>query len=154
MSVKIFFIGNPLGGDDGIGPYLYNELKDLSGFKDFELHELGVIGLDLINYVDDNDKLIIIDALKTGKDVGKVMVLDEKSISNEFIPVSLHDLGVEQTLAILRMYKPKLERINIIGINVKNVEGYVDSLSDELKGKMPEIKKNVIKKVIEIAGEK
>jgi len=59
MHVKVVFIGNPLGGDDGIGPFLFKELYSHPKLQKFELLELGVIGFDLISYIEPKDKLIL-----------------------------------------------------------------------------------------------
>jgi hydrogenase maturation protease len=123
-SVKVVFIGNPLGGDDGIGPYLYTELQNHPVLQTYELMELGVIGLDLLSYVQDGDMLIIVDAVRSTKDVGKVVLLEEEDLSNDVNLISQHDFGVEQTAAIIRAYIPGVQKINIIGIQVKTVTSF------------------------------
>lgn len=152
MAVKVIFVGNPLGGDDGIGPYLFNELKDNPILKNFELLELGVIGLDMISYVNDYDKLIIVDAVRSGTDskceIGTVKIYDEKDLTPDFSLVSQHDFGVEQTAAILRFHLPKLKKINVVGISVQNVNAFNDKLSEGLIEKLPNIKEQVIKSII------
>ncbi|MBN1157097.1 hydrogenase maturation protease [Candidatus Woesearchaeota archaeon] len=149
MKRKVFFIGNPLGGDDGIGPYLFKELKKHPKLKGFDMLELGVIGLDLISYVEDDDRLIIVDAVHSEKDIGKVVVLKEEDLLKKPLVVSQHDFGIEETMEVLRMFKPGLKAVNIIGINVKRIRAFADKLSDEIMKKMPEIKEEVIERIIE-----
>jgi hydrogenase maturation protease len=148
MTVKVFFIGNTLGGDDGIGPYLYNELKDNPKLNDFTLMEMGVIGIDLISYIEENDKVIIVDAVKSNRKPGEVFVLDEDAISKDISIYSLHDLGVEQTASLLRKLKPGLNPIKIIAIEVENLEPYSDKMSDILVTNMDSIKKEVINNIL------
>jgi len=152
MAVKIIFIGSPLGGDDGIGPVLYCELKGNPKLKNFELLELGVIGFDMISYVEDDDELIIVDAVRTNKksDVGKIILLGEKDLKPDLSLISQHDFGIEQTALLLRVYKPKLKKINIIGIKVYKIQPFSDKLSKELLEKISEIKKNVLNQIIKI----
>ena len=151
MAIKIIFVGNPLGGDDGIGPYLYDQLKDDSKLKDFKMLELGVIGLDMISYIEDNDKLIIVDAVRSEKNIGDVILLGENDLSKDLNLVSQHDFGVEQTATILRLHMPKLKKINIIGIKVSNIKSFTDKLSNDIMTKIPEIKEKVIKHIIQIS---
>ncbi|MCL7474637.1 MAG: hydrogenase maturation protease [Methanosarcinales archaeon] len=153
MSTKIVFIGNMLGGDDGIGPFLYNELKDDPDLKDFELLELGVIGFDLISYVEYDDKLIIVDAVHSENNVGEVILIDENDLSQELSLVSQHDFGVEQTAAILRAYAKDLKRIVVVGIKVKQTNAFTDKLSDELMNKMQTIRAEVVDLIIQAATE-
>jgi hydrogenase maturation protease len=151
MAVKIFFVGNVLAGDDGIGPYLYNELKENPALQDFELIEMGVLGLDMIGYVEDKDKLIIVDAIHSKADIGKIILIDEKQLTSDLHLVSQHDFGVEETAKVLRTYKPNLKTIKIIGINVHKVQTFHNSLSPELLERVHEIKKEVVSKIVKIA---
>ena len=152
-NTKVVFIGNPLCGDDGIGPHLYNELKSHFKLKDYELLELGVIGFDLISYVEKNDKLIIVDAVHSKKEseIGKVVLLDENDLSKDISLVSQHDFGVEQTAKILRTYEPNLENISIVGISVRRFKSFSTELSEEILKNLPQIKKDVVNYILKIA---
>jgi len=138
-------------GDDGIAPFLYNELKNCPELKDFTLLDLGVPGVDLISYVEDDDKLIIIDALYSDKGAGEVVLIDEKTLSGDMQFVSLHDFGIEQTISLLRGFKPKLREVSVLGIKVFNVKKPTNHLSDEIMEKFPQIKSEVLRKITEIA---
>ena len=153
MSTKVVFIGNLLGGDDGIGPFLYNELKDETRLKDFELLELGVIGFDLISYIEENDKLIIVDAVHSETDIGEVVLIHEQDLSKELSLVSQHDFGIEQTAAILRAYSEDLKKIAVVGIKVKQINAFSDKLSDELMNKIQTIRADVVNLIIQAADE-
>ncbi len=153
MSTKVVFIGNLLGGDDGIGPFLYNELKDEPRLRGFELLELGVIGFDLISYVEENDKLIIVDAVHSETDIGDVVLIGEDDLSKELSLVSQHDFGVEQTAAILRAYSKDLKTIAVVGIKVKQINAFSDKLSDELMNRIQTIKNEVVNLIIQVADE-
>ena len=151
QKTKVVFIGNVLGGDDGIGPYLFNELKDNPALHNFDLLELGVIGLDLIPYVEEADNLIIVDALYSEeKEIGEIIVLGEKDLSTDMVLISQHDFDVEKTLAVLRAYKPELGPIKIIGIAVKKIDIAKDKLSEQMMDKLPEIKKKVVDLILEL----
>lgn len=156
MAIKVVFIGNIFGGDDGIGPYLFLQLKDEAKLKTYELSEEGVIGFDLITLVEEGDQLIVVDAVKTEKDdeVGKVIVLEEEDL--ETSPMSLisqHDFGVEETAKMIRTYKPGVKKINVVGILVKDVQPFSEKLSKNLMLKIEDIKKQVVDSIIEIAEE-
>jgi hydrogenase maturation protease len=149
MAVKLFFIGNSLAGDDGIGPYLYEELKNNLDLKKYKMFNLGVLGLDIIEFLEEEDTLILVDATYT-KDpdcVGNVILIKESELN---INVSLpycHDFGIEQTAKIIRSYLPYLKPINIIGIKVTKAKAFSDGLSIELKKNISKIKDNVLKEI-------
>lgn len=152
-NTKVVFIGNPLCGDDGIGPHLYNELKDHSKLENYELLELGVIGFDLTSYIEKDDRLIIVDAVysKDEGEIGKVVLLDENDLTKDISLVSQHDFGVEQTAKILRAYEPNLDKISIVGINVRRLRSFTTELSEEILKNLPHIKKEVIDNILKIA---
>lgn len=153
MGVKVVFIGNPFAADDGIGPFLFQELKNHEDLQSFELLELGVIGFDLISYIEDNDTLIIVDAVHSDDDVGKVVLLGESDLTKDLHVVSQHDFGVEQTTAILRNYKPSMKEINFIGIKVSHIQPFSNTLSDELTNNIERIKQDVLHNIKKIANE-
>lgn len=151
MGVKIIFVGNSLMGDDGIGPRLYSELKDSSGMESFELLELGVIGFDMISYVFDDDQLIIVDAVQMKEHrFGEVVLLEEKDFSTDLRVISQHDFGVENTSAMLRLFRPGLKNITLVGVCVGSVSGPSDKLSDEMEQSLPRIKEEVSKMILSI----
>ncbi|MGM5484631.1 MAG: hydrogenase maturation protease [Nanobdellota archaeon] len=151
MAVKVFFIGNMLGGDDGIGPRLYYAMKDDPELKDYEMMEMGVIGFDLISYIEEGDKVIIVDAIHSNEKEGEVVVLGEEDLSPEMSLVSQHDFGVEETAAMLRRYSPELKKIHIIGINVTSTDSYSKELSENISKKFDKIKKEVSEKILSLS---
>lgn len=153
MAIKVVFIGNPLMGDDGIGPYLYKELKEDTRLKDFELMELGVIGLGLVNYIGDNDKLIIVDALCSDGCEGKAVLLSEKDLTADMRLVSQHDFGVEQAAELIRSWKPKLRGISLVGIKIKKAKKFSDRLSPGLMKQIPRLKKEAVRLILKAANE-
>lgn len=137
-------------GDDGIGPFLFNELKNYPELKKFELYELGVFGLDLINYIEEKDKLIIVDAVYSVNNIGELALLEEKDLKNDLNLVSAHDLGIEQTVQLLRMNYPDLKKINLIGIKVRKIKTVNNKLSDDIIKKIPKIKKEILDIILRI----
>jgi hydrogenase maturation protease len=161
MGVKVFFIGNAFGSDDGIGPHLYSLLKDDSRLKHFELMELGVIGFDLLSYIEENDKVIIVDAVKIDdtdatkamKYIGDITIIEENELQPSVTLVSQHDFGVEETAVMMRKYMPNLKRICVVGIKVTKLQPFGNKLSATIHKKIDTIKEDVVKNIIKIANE-
>ncbi len=153
MGVKVVFIGNPLGGDDGIGPRLFAELQDDPRLSSCRLLELGVVGLDLISYVEPDDHLIIVDAVKGAGRPGEVILLSEEDLRPGVRIVSQHDFGVEETAAFLHAYLPRLPPIHIVGIAVSEVREFSGALSEPLERQMPQLKEKVVKELLRLSGE-
>ena len=155
MPIKVFFMGNPLLGDDGIGPHLYSELKEEKRLGNIELHDAGSAGLNLISLIDDGDRIIIVDAIiskESKEDIGNVMAIDEKDICHEIPAVSAHDIGLGQTIRLIREYAKEIPPIKIIGITAKHI-GNSPKLSREIKKNMEKIKEDVVRKILEASAD-
>jgi len=146
MAVKIVFIGNIFGGDDGIGPHMFKELKDHQELARFEVLELGVIGFDLLSEVKEDDHLIIIDALRANGDYGDIVQVDDEMLNADFSLVSQHDFGVEQTTAMLKAYNPTM-KIDIFGIKVRNLNAFDPKISNEILDRTEDIKNGILKHI-------
>lgn len=156
MVTKVFFVGNIFASDDGIGPYLYSQLKDEPRLKHCELIEAGIIGFDMISYINESDTVIVVDAIKSNKDAGSVILIgeDDEILSAQGMKlVSAHDFGVEQTAKVLRNYMPELKKIWVIGISVKDLQPFSMKLSEELLSKSEIIKSEVINMINELSSD-
>jgi len=156
MVTKVLFIGNRIAGDDGIGSRLYDELKDEPKLKDVKIIEAGVMGLDIISYFEETDRLIFVDAihLENNKNIGDVILFSEDRLPKEVKVLSQHDFGLEQTLSLLRVAMPRLEKTNIIGIVVGDVKVMVRGLSKELEKNLGKIKDDVLNKIMMVVKSK
>jgi len=65
MSTLVLGLGNPILTDDGVGISIARKLKEEK--PELEVVETSESGIALLDYVAGCDKLIIIDAIKTGK---------------------------------------------------------------------------------------
>ncbi len=144
MASKIFFVGNTLGGDDGIGPFLYNQLKGDPRLKGNDLIDLGISSMDLMSHLEGADNIIIIDALYSDDQAGEVVLIREHELKKGVSLFSQHDLGIEHIIPMARLVMPGLKDINIIGIKVRKISAFSDDLSEEIKKKVHKIKEEVV----------
>jgi hydrogenase maturation protease len=142
MAVKVAFVGNPLAGDDGIGPLLYKELVQDPRLVGCTLLDAGVAGLGLIESVHEGDELIIIDAVAAAEEIGAVVLLDPDELYGSQ-PVSAHDLSVRESVLLLRGLMPNVN-IRVLGITVDSSNTIQPHLSSQLVQALPEIKAQVI----------
>lgn len=94
-KIAIFCVGNKLMLDDGIGPAIYEELVQAYDFPpNVQLFDVGCMSYDLLNYVDEYDYLITVDALDgTGQPSGTVFEFaPEDAARHSGAMASLHDL--------------------------------------------------------------
>lgn len=136
--------GNPLFGDDGFGPELVSRLKD-SGIEN-KFGNIGLIDcgsgispfLNLINSSKHNIKnLFIVDCGDFNGELGDILILDGKDISNQNFIKSSHSMSIAHEI------KKFSSNIKLI-----LVKGNVDP--DTMKLEMNEAVRNSINKVEKI----
>lgn len=140
-DVKIIGFGNKYRSDDGIGIRVVEELGKLDSFRNIDIIDGGTSGTDLIFLVKDCRKIIIIDAIDAGQDVGDVVNIKvddvEEFIKSDFKSLSLHDLNLADILKLIKALKIDAD-ISIIGVKPKKID-FGDRLSPEIEKKIPEI---------------
>jgi hydrogenase maturation protease len=134
--IKILAAGNYLMADDGVGIHILEKLEQMNR-SDVELVNVGVGGLAILDYMEDTDYVIIIDAVRGGGgEPGSIYKFTDKELppANLFM-MSLHDLSLVDTLRLGREIQPELmpKNITIIGIEVEKVEGICTDLSPRVE---------------------
>jgi hydrogenase maturation protease len=135
-KIKILGAGNYLMADDGVAIHILERLEHVST-DDVELVNVGVGGLAILDYIENADAVIIIDAVRGGGgDPGSIYQFTDKELppANLFM-MSLHDLNLVDTLHLGREIQPELmpEHISIVGIEVERVEGICTDLSPRVE---------------------
>ncbi|MBU4482642.1 MAG: hydrogenase maturation protease, partial [Actinobacteria bacterium] len=136
-DVKIIGFGNKYRSDDGIGIRIIEELEKLDSFKDIEIIDGGTSGSDLIFLIKGCSKIIIIDAIDAGQNVGDVVNVKvddiEEFIRRDYKSLSLHDLNLADILKLIKALKIDAD-ISIIGVKPKKMD-FGDRLSPEIEKK-------------------
>ena len=76
MSTLVLGMGNPILSDDGLGLVVARRLSELPMPRDVEVAESEVGGLRLLELVRGFTKVVIIDALKSGREPGEIRRLN------------------------------------------------------------------------------
>lgn len=143
-KILIVGIGNLLYRDDGIGARVIEEMKKMALPEDMELLEMGTSTMDLIYHLDGVEKLIVIDALKSGGVPGTIYrIKPEDLLPDEGQPVSLHDIGLLETLQMAKRKGMEIETV-VIGVEPKILEWGME-LSQELREKIPAVIEAILK---------
>lgn len=140
-KIIIIGFGNKYRSDDGIGIKVIEELKKLDFFKGIEIVDGGTSGTDLIFLAKEYRKILLIDAVDTGKDTDEVICIKadniEEFIKKGYKSLSLHDLNLADILKLVRALKIDSD-ITIIGVRPKNID-FGERLSPEVERKIPQI---------------
>jgi hydrogenase maturation protease len=148
VSAGILGVGNLLTGDDGVGVHVIRELIKRYRFPDsVRLIDGGTMGLDLLPFIEDIDRLIIIDAVDFKKPPGAIEIINGDSLPAILSSkLSVHQIGLSDLFFVIRMKELPLKEICLIGIQPKSMETGTE-LSEEIKAKVDILIKHVLNKL-------
>jgi hydrogenase maturation protease len=140
MGKFVVGIGNVLLSDEGIGCHVVHVMEEIP-LPDVEMIDGGTC-LDVLQLLEDADKLVLVDAVKGGGTPGQIYRFHPEDITLEQKPLlSLHDMGLLDSLKLIQLWhsdKIGIGETVIIGVEPKEINWGLE-LSPELREKMPEI---------------
>jgi len=147
--ITILGIGNLLLKDEGIGVHLVQRLAGVIDNANVKIIDAGTYP-DFLHLVDDSvDKLIIIDAVKAGDKPGTIYRFSFDDVDLDYAPpISLHDIGVSESLKMMALLNRQPKSTVVIGIEPKTIDFGLD-LSPEIEDKLPGIIELVLKEIEE-----
>ena len=144
MKTLVLGLGNPILSDDGIGIKLAREIK--KRINDVDVIEASAAGFRIIDQILGYDKIILIDAIKTGKwKIGSLHLYKPEDFKKTKHGSSVHDIGFFQALEIYRNEGEKVpEVIKIYGIEVELTDVFSEEFTAELEKAFPQILERII----------
>jgi hydrogenase maturation protease len=145
-KILVLGVGNILLSDEGVGVWVIKKMQEVELPEDVELLDGGTAGLNLLNYIEGREKLIVIDCLMAEDKAGSVyrFRLEDLTTPAEMI-TSLHQVGIREILNILSQTSPKPETV-IIGI-VPETTAVNMGLSAEVEAVIPKVIELVLKEI-------
>ncbi len=122
-AYTVIGVGNRLRADDAIGPLLIDELKK-QDLKEVELVDAGMDALGILEFLENRDKVLIIDACRMGRSPGDLVLFmaNEAEVMMEPDQISLHGLGLAEALKMAGSLEMLPRALKIIGIEPLSVE--------------------------------
>lgn len=139
VSTLVLGIGNPILSDDGVGIHVARIMGDLD-LPDVTVDELYASGLELLDAVLGYDRVIIVDAIKTGKiQPGECIVLQEEDFARAVHGSSPHGINVATALAMGRKLCPQRmpREIVFVAIEADDLVNVSERLTDKVASALP-----------------
>lgn len=134
-KILILGIGNPLFSDEGIGPYITEELKKYALPINIDIIDGGTGGFGLIQYFQQYDNIIVIDAVDMDAAPGTIRKLKLSDVTGKTHTChSLHQTSFTETVQLANTLG-SYSQIVIFGVQPENTK--------DLGGLTPEVKKIV-----------
>ncbi|MDJ0447309.1 hydrogenase maturation protease [Methylocystis sp. JR02] len=134
----IVCFGNPLHGDDGFGPAVYERLAARERPPDLRLTEAGAPGPAALALFEDCDEVIVVDALAPAGRPGRVHRPSLAAIMEEATPAA-HGLGLGYVLRALAAFPETSPAIKIIGAEVETITPFHIGLSKPVARAVDEV---------------
>lgn len=150
MKTLILGLGNTLLRDDGVGIRVAQELKKLLPPADgFSVMESSLWGLALIDLILGYDRVIILDAVKTGEyPVGDVHEIKLEKLRGLPKAPSPHYVGLPTLLKLGQELKLDMpSQIRVLGIEVADPYSFGEDFTPELKEVFPRIVSQIHKMI-------
>jgi len=138
-QVLVLGIGNVLWADEGFGVRVVERLRQQYRWPDnVTVMDGGTQGLNLLQYVQAADVLVVLDAIDYGLAPGTL-----KSVRDADVPsylgakkMSLHQTGFQEVLLTAEMLNDAPQHILLVGVQPEELEDYGGSLRPIVKAQI------------------
>jgi hydrogenase maturation protease len=135
----ILGIGNVLMKDDGIGVHVVRRIKDTDLPPDVEVMDGGVLGLNLMYYIEGRKKVIVIDAVSVGNPPGTIYRFTEKALlEKKELLRSAHGVDFYDVIKTAEFLGTKPEEVVFLGIEPEVVDEGME-LSPSVAKRIPRV---------------
>jgi len=116
-TTVVLGLGSLIRSDDGVGVHAVQRLQaDGRVPADVQLLDGGTLGLTLLNHVSGARRLLVIDAVDVGAPAGTLVRLEGEELRGMPGSGSVHQLGVADLLAALRITAQEPDEVVVLGI--------------------------------------
>ncbi len=117
-------VGNLLLTDDGVGIHTIQRLQESHTLpEEVQLLDGGTCGLDLLQYLEGIERLIIIDAARLGKPAGTVERMEGEQVPAYLsLKTSPHEIGLPELLFAARLTDIYPQEVVVFGVQPESIE--------------------------------
>jgi hydrogenase maturation protease len=137
-TVLVLGLGNPLRGDDGIGPRVIEALNHRGLPEGVTALDAGSGGLDLLQILEEWEQAVIIDAADIGREPGQFIRFtpNEARFVGSEDTTSLHNAGLAEVLALADAVGQPLPKLVIFGVQPGKID-WGEGLSPAVEATLP-----------------
>jgi len=131
-------IGNYLMCDEGIGVHVVEQLMSEELPADTDLLDGGTGGFHLLEYFENHEHVILIDATLDGRQPGTIRKIKPK-FAKDFPPaMSTHDIGLKDMVSALQLID-RMPDIDLYVISIASIQDQGIDLTPEVQRAVPEV---------------
>lgn len=148
-GITIVGVGNRLLGDEGVGLHVIDKLSQIPMPPYVNIIDCGCDLLDLMAYINEPERILIIDAIRAGGEPGQIYSFDYSRLASTKIEMrSAHQVKTVDALRLIKLVCPALadSEIVVIGVEPKTMELGSD-LSKEVGESIAEVTRSVLEEI-------
>ncbi len=144
VGLLILGLGNVLCGDDGLGVAAVRRLQELYEFPEgVFLLDGGTLGLSLLPYIEDSERVLLVDAIRGEGPPGSFVRLSGEDVGPAVAHrLSVHQVGVVDLLDAARWRDRLPVELVLLGLVPQSLELSID-LSPALKARLDDLVERV-----------
>jgi len=143
----ILGLGNLLLSDEGVGVHVIRGLQELGLPGGVEVVDGGTAGFELLPFLKEAERVIVVDAARGGGKPGSVYRLKPGELSEATPGLSLHQLSLREVLQAAELLGIKPEVV-IIGVEPERIAPGMD-LSPAVEAALPRAIDAVLKELLD-----
>jgi hydrogenase maturation protease len=137
-KILILGVGNLILRDEGVGVHAVRELEKRDLPAHVKVIDGGTYLMDLLNVIQEAERIIVIDALRGGGKPGTVYrVTPDDLMAETERTLSLHQVGLLEVLGMVRQLGGEPHAV-IIGVEPKEISWGME-LTPEVEAKLPRV---------------
>lgn len=130
--INILCFGNPLHGDDGFGHAVYKRLAEMNLPSHIRIFDTGTSGLNAMNLFSQCNQVIIIDAIASRGEPGRLHQLSPDQVNSSNSPAG-HGQGVAYLLQAIKSLETQIPQILVLGVEVMSINPFQPGLSEPVE---------------------
>ncbi|MBW7903060.1 MAG: HyaD/HybD family hydrogenase maturation endopeptidase [Rhodocyclaceae bacterium] len=148
MKLVVLGVGNTLLTDEGIGVHAVEALLRRYALPpEVSVIDGGTAGMELLESLEDLDKLIVVDCVRVGQPPATVIRRVDDEVPAFFrTKISPHQIGVSDVLAALQLRERFPKRLTLIGIQPQSLDTGVE-LTPEVAATIPAVLAAVVEEL-------
>ena len=151
MNTRILCLGNELVRDDGVGIRIGRILMDLPLPEGVRVELAPQLGFDLLDVVAGAERVVLVDAMSTGRPPGTCVTLEGQAIERYGAGTSIsHTIGIAELMELAHRLAPSRApaTLHFVGVEGVAFSEYGTDLSPEVEAAIPE----AVSAVLRIVG--
>jgi hydrogenase maturation protease len=140
--VLILGIGNLLMGDEGVGVHAIRILEEQILPAGVELIDGGTGGFNLLSYLGEYPKVILIDAVMDGRDPGMVTIIKPQFLSDYPRTLAAHDIGLRDLIETATLLGP-LPVMYLITVSIAEIGEGTTELTPAVEKALDDVVRSV-----------